>query len=249
MVDHDLLHRELAKLPAVDHEGADFYQALHGLMLTTAAALEIDGAGVTVRMPSGATQYITATDPVTMQVERKQDELRQGACVDAIESAEIVAVSDLTTESRWPEYRPFVLEAGFHAIAGVPISYDGERIGAINLYANASRAWTTDEFAAARLLSDLAAGYLINRELLRSSQTLAAQLQHALDSRVVIEQAKGIVAGRHGMDPDAAFEVLRAYARSNRKKLHDVATNVVRGTIDVVGGNAAADGNATSSTS
>ena len=242
MVDHDLLHRELSELAAVA-SSADFdlHMGLHQLSVTAAAGLNVDGAGVTMNMQTGHSEYIAATDALTLSVEQRQDALQQGACMDAMETSEIVAVSDLAADSRWPEYRPYVLKAGFHAVAGVPVAFDGRNVGAINLYARESRAWTTEEFTASKMLADIAAGYLINRNLLEHSQTLTAQLQHALDSRVVIEQAKGVVVGRHGMTPDAAFESIRSYARSNRLKLHDVAHDIVTGEMDLLGDTRLAD--------
>lgn len=234
MVDHHLLHKELAKLALVATPDFDLHEGLHALTVTAAAALDVDGAGITLHMPSGDTEYVTATDPVSLQVEEQQDALKQGACIDAIHSGEVVAVGDLANESRWPEYRPAVLEAGFHAVAGVPIPFQGRNLGAINLYANSSRAWTTDEFDAARLLAGLAAGYLINTHLLATTQTLAGQLQQALNSRIIIEQAKGLLAGRHAMTPDAAFEIMRGFARSSRMKIHDVASRVVSGKTDLI---------------
>ena len=179
--------------------------------MTTSAALELDGAGVTIQVPGQATNYLTAADPVTLHVERCQDELQEGACVDAIATSEIVAVADLNNEPRWPRFTPVLIEAGFHAAAGIPIRFQGLNIGALNLYANATRPWTTQEFNAGRLIAEMAAGYLVNNELLRSTQTLVEQLQSVLNSRVIIEQAKGLMAGRHGMSPDAAFEVMRNY--------------------------------------
>lgn len=229
MVDHDLLHKELAQLVSLTTRDVDLHAGLYQLSVTATAALDLEGAGVTLHMPEGDTQYITATDAVTLHVEQQQDTLQQGPCVDAIESSQIVAVDDLEVETRWPEYRLVVLQAGFHSVAGVPVPFQGRNLGALNLYAGTTRAWTTDDFAAARLVAELAAGYLINTHLLGKSQTLAAQLQQALDTRVTIEQAKGLLAGRHNVTPDAAFEVMRNYARSNRIKIHDVARGIVTG--------------------
>ena len=242
MVDHDLLHRELADLASGLDADSDLYEGLHRLTVTAAAALELDGAGVTLQIPGGDTSYVTATDPVTLKVERCQDEFQEGVCVDAIASSQIVAVSDLADEQRWPQLVPVIREAGFNAVAGIPIRFQGDSIGAVNLYTNARRTWTTADFNACRLIAELAAGYLVNNELLRSAQTLAEQLQEALDSRIIIEQAKGMVAGRAGMSPDAAFEIMRGYARGQRTKLRDVARGVVSGGIDVL--SSAADKNA-----
>lgn len=242
-----MLHRELADLASALNADSDLHEGLHRLSVTAAAALDIDGAGVTLQIPGQDTGYVTAADPVTLHVERRQDELQEGACVDAITASEIVAVSDLTVEQRWPRFTPVLLEAGFRAAAGVPIRFQGSNIGAVNLYANGSRPWTTEEFNAGRLVADMAAGYLINNELLRTARTLAQQLQFALDSRVIIEQAKGVMAGRYGIAPDAAFEIMRSYARGQRTKLHEVAAGVVSGSIDLLGGTAGAQRDTTSS--
>lgn len=235
MVDHDLLHKELAQLAALTTGEFDLHEGLHQLSVTASAALALDGAGVTLHMLDGDTEYISATDAVTMHVEQQQDALQEGAGVDAIATSQIMAVGDLKQETRWPHYRPEVLRAGFHAVAGVPIPFQGRSVGALNLYANESRAWTTDDFAAARLVAELAAGYLINTHLLGKTETLAAQLREALDTRIIIEQGKGLLAGRHGITPDAAFEVMRNFARSSRTKIHDVARSVVSGDGNVLG--------------
>lgn len=239
MVDHDLLHKELANLATAAGSGNfDLHDGLYQLSVTAAAALGVDGAGFTVQMPSGDTEYITATDAITLSVEHRQDELKEGACVDAINTSQVVAVNDLAAEAhRWPAYAPFVLDAGFNSIAGVPLPFQGRNIGAMNLYGNTTRAWTTDEFAAGRLIAELGGAYLINTHLLGESQTLVKQLQQALDSRVLIEQAKGVMAGRYGTTPDAAFGMLRSYARTHRMKIHEVAQQVVTGKADLANGN------------
>lgn len=189
---------------------------------------------MTLQIPGAETSYIAAADPVTLHVERRQDELQEGACVDAISSNEIVAVNDLGAKQPWPRFTPVLLEAGFHAAAGAPIRFQGLNIGAVNLCSHAARPWTTQAFGAANLVAQMAAGYLINNELLRTSTTLNEQLQHALDSRVLIEQAKGMLAGAHDINPEAAFEAMRSYARSHRAELRDVARAIIADTCDPV---------------
>lgn len=139
-------------------------------------------------------------------------------------SAQAIAVNDLNTEARWPAFGPFVLEAGFSAVAGVPVRFQRQILGAVNLYGCATRSWTNEDLAPGQLVADLATGYLVNSFMRRDAQSVAAQLQQALQSRVAIEQAKGILAGRHGIDPEVCFVVLRGYARGNRIKLQDLAS-------------------------
>ena len=232
MVDHALLHTRLSALVAAELETADFGAALQALTAALAESLGIDGAGATVWMPNTETTYITATDDTALRVERSQDELGEGACMDAIRSSTVVAVGDLVSDTRWPKFGPVALQTGFSAVAAVPIRHSRQGIGAIDLYAAKSRTWSEEECAAAQLVADVAAGYLVNRRLLDQAEQTAAQLQHALDSRIVVEQAKGILAERYRLAPDEAFDILRAYTRSARRKLQDVANGVIDGTID-----------------
>ena len=234
LVDYDLLHRELAHLAADLGPASDLHEGLHRLTVTAAEGLRIAGAGVTLKIPEKETHYLTAADPITLHVERQQDALQEGACVDAINTSQVVTVPDLTVEQPWPRFTPVLLDAGFRAVAGVPVRFQGSNIGALNLYDARSRTWNSDDRNAARLVADVAAGYLVNNDLLRESQTVVEQLQFALDSRVIIEQAKGLMAGRHDITPEQAFGVMRTYARGRRIKLHEVAQAVVANGLDVV---------------
>lgn len=232
MVDHALLHTKLSAFATTLHQEVDFDAALQTLTTTLAETLPIDGAGATVWMPRAGTTHITATSEAALKVERSQDELGEGACMDAVRASNVVTAGDLGTDTRWPNFRTVALETGFSAVAAVPIRFGPSGIGAIDLYAWNARAWTDEECAAAQLVADVAAGYLVNARLLDQAQTTAAQLQHALDSRIVVEQAKGILAERYGMPPDEAFDILRSFTRGRRRKLQDVAKGVVAGTID-----------------
>jgi AmiR/NasT family two-component response regulator len=106
-------------------------------------------------------------------------------------------------------------------------------IGALNVYHREPREWPADDMADAQLVADMATGYIINAFTLRRGVQLADNLTHALESRVVIEQAKGVVAERHHIATDVAFERLRTHARSHRLRIHDAARDVVSGALDV----------------
>lgn len=202
--------------------------------MAATAGVGLAGAGVTVQIPGRETNYITAVDDTTLHVERRQDELGEGGCIDAITRSRPVAVDDLEAKRPWPRLTPVLLDAGFRAAASVPIRFRGNNIGAVDLYADGVRPWVPQEITAATLVADVAAGYLVNNELLRESETLAEQLQFALDSRIIIEQAKGVLAGRHGVSTDTAFARLRTHARTNRLRLHELAHAVVHERLDPV---------------
>ena len=234
MVDYPLLSRELADLAAGLGPDTDLHDGLFRLTLAATAGVGITGAGVTVQIPGRTTNFVTAVDDTTLHVERRQDEFGEGGCIDAISRSEPVAVRDLEATRPWPRLTPVLLDAGFRAAASVPIRFRGNNIGAVDLYADSVRPWAPPELTAATLIADVAAGYLVNNELLRETETLAEQLQLALDSRVIIEQAKGVLAGRHGVTPEVAFARLRTHARTNRLRLHELAHAVVVEGLDPV---------------
>lgn len=101
------------------------------------------------------------------------------------------------------------------------------RIGALNLYRDQPHDWTTEQLEVGQLLANMASGYVINRTEMDDTRNLVEQLQYALDSRVVIEQAKGIVAAQRDITPNAAFDLLRDRARSTSTRLHDVCQQVI----------------------
>lgn len=233
MVDHSLLYEELSQFAMSLTDNFDVDEALQRLNVTAVAALAVDGAGVTLWMPPGEAHYVSASDPATIEVERQQDRLQQGPCVDAIRGDEVVTAAEPDVETRWPGLGSVLLATGFRSAAGVPIRFHGEVIGALDLYRCAGQGWTTDEKKAGQMVADMAAGYLVAGHLHRTAEALAHQLGEALESRIVIEQAKGKLAERHGISPDAAFQLMRAYVRSQRVKLRDFAQMVVEGTGEV----------------
>lgn len=108
-----------------------------------------------------------------------------------------------------------------------------QTVGALDLYADGPHVWSSDELEVAQLLANVATGYVIHTQALPDSRSLGSQLQTALDSRVVIEQAKGIVAERHGTDMSAAFELLRQRSRKTSTRLHDIARHVIDGDLEL----------------
>jgi GAF domain-containing protein len=197
--------------------------------------LALDGAGITLKVVrlTKETQYITATDDSTLQVEHKQDELREGPCVDAMKRGEPVVAEDILSTDRWPRYTPTVIEAGFRGVAGIPMLAAGRVVGALNAYRRQPGGWTAEELAAGTLFANVATSYIANASAYADQAEVASQLQRALDSRVLIEQAKGMLAERHGVSLDAGFDAMRQYARNERRPLRDVAADVVNGTASI----------------
>jgi GAF domain-containing protein len=148
--------------------------------------------------------------------------------VDAFRSGKPVVVRDLTADpDRWPTLCHAAADVGIVAVAGVPLHADGACLGALDLYERRQHTWTDDEMEAADLLGAFLAAYVINSSRLDVARTTAQRLQEALDTRVVIEQAKGVLAAERGISVDQAFQRLRTHARQNAAPLREIAYAVV----------------------
>jgi len=140
-----------------------------------------------------------------------------------------VLVNDLADHAeRWPAIAAAAFAEGFHSIAAIPMRLDGARLGALNLYRMGPHEWDEDEVEAASLFADMATSYVVNANELERTRASVAQLERALESRIVIEQAKGIIAAEHDVSVDQGFEILRSHSRNHHANLHEVAEAVVR---------------------
>lgn len=190
--------------------------------------LDVDGSGVSVLDGDGALRFVTATNAAVDRVERLQERGGAGPCVEAASTETVMAISDLRAhQERWPGYVPGALDAGLHSVMSLPMRAKDQTVGALNTYRMSPHEWTDEEIGAAQTLSAMATAYVLMAGEIQSSQQRAEQLQHALQSRVVIEQAKGVLATQHDEGLDAAFERLRRYARSHNASAHQVAQEVV----------------------
>jgi GAF domain-containing protein len=200
--------------------------ALHDLADDATAVLAVTGTGISLAH-DGRLVFATAADKRITALERIQQETQQGACVDAYRSDEPVLIADLGCVSgRWPRLATGAADVGIVALAGIPMHLDGSRLGALGLYHDRPHDWTAD-VEAARLLAHMATAYVANAARLDQVRHTAEQLQEALDSRVITEQAKGILAGERNITVDEAFARLRSHARNNHVSLRAVADAVV----------------------
>lgn len=213
-----------ARLLVTDYQVSD---ALHDLVEGVIDVLGVAAAGVSLA-DGGRLQFTTACNEQAGVLERIQEETQCGPCADAYHSGTAVLVADLAVErDRWPALGDAAAEVGIVAIAGIPMSLNGSKLGALNLYDRVRRDWTDDDVEAARLLAGVATAYLANAARLDQFRHTAEQLQFALDSRVVIEQAKGVLAGERQISVDEAFQQIRAHARRYHSSLRAVAEAVV----------------------
>lgn len=184
------------------------------------------GAGVSVTAPGDRLRFVTATSERIVAIERVQDELQAGVCVEAYRTGSTLAVSS-ASDMQWPRYRAAIEAAGLGAVVGLPMSVGDRRIGSLNVYDVEGREWSSDDLAAAHVLADVSSAHLLRAGELAEARQMSAQLQDALDSRVVIEQAKGMLSRDHRIPVDEAFELLRRHARASNAGLREVAERIV----------------------
>ena len=207
--------------------GYDVSDVLHDLTGMVTGALGITGAGVSLRYDHDL-KFVTADDESVVALERLQEQLRQGPCIDAVATGEPILVSRIdAVADRWPDYSRRAAELGLRAVAAVPMR-NASRIGSLDLFDRWEHDWTGLEVSTAQVFADVATAYVLNASQLERERRTVEQLQHALDSRVVIEQAKGIIAGERGVTLDAAFALLRKHANDRNTTLRSVADAVVR---------------------
>mgnify|MGYP001165960521 FL=1 len=205
----------------------DITDALQDLTVTVQEALRLHGAGVSINR-SGELEFITAQPTALVELERHQQDVQAGPCIEAFRRGEIVAIRDLGDyRDRWPEYCQMAARMGLAAVAGIPMRVDSEPIGSLNLYDATARDWGKQDLSVARIFADAASVFLINSATYDRQRVLAEQLQEALSTRIVIEQAKGIIAQTHGTDVDEAFRRIRDHARARHSTLREVSQAIV----------------------
>jgi GAF domain-containing protein len=200
---------------------------LYELVERLSGVLDVAGAGVSLG-EADHVRFVTGVGEAVVRVEEVQETAQEGPCTEAYRHGKVITVPDLReVTGKWDNYRPAALDNGFLAVAALPMMVDSRAIGALNLYNHQVRQWSDDDLAAARVLADMATSYIINASELEKAQRTTEQLQEALDSRLVIEQAKGILAADGRLGIDQAYQVLRRHARSHNASLRSVADAVV----------------------
>lgn len=227
MADHSTLDQALRRFAATMPSSYDVVEVLTEVGEAVTEMTGVTGTGVSLDDNRGTLRFVTASTEEIVGVERTQETEAEGPCVDAFTRGRVTAAGDLEEGSPWPRFGAVALEEGFRAIAGIPMVTGERRIGALNLYDRKPREWDADTLDDAKVLADVATTYVAFAQRLAHAEELTAQLQHALDSRVVIEQAKGLIAGERGISLEEALQVLRRHARRTGTRLHDVAQAAV----------------------
>ena len=196
--------------------------------------LGVDGAGVLFITQDGELTVGTANSELGRLVEEAEVELREGPCTDSATSGEQVSVPDLAeARDRYPAFAERCLPAGVRAVHALPMFHRSGWVGALNVASREPGDLDPQQVNKAQLLVEVTVAYLANSRAFEQQTETARQLQGALDSRVIIEQAKGKLAERHRIGIEEAFERLRSHSRSSRTKLRQVAADVINGDLDL----------------
>lgn len=216
-------------------DGFDVLDLLHDLTAYAVDLGQVRSAGVTILDESGHVDYLTASDEVCARLEEAQLDLDEGPCVDAARTGSILRPVVLRPAGpaleRWPRFTPRAVAAGFTSVAAVPLRIQRHSLGSLNLLQSGPCTISFEDLQLAQLLADATGSRLHHQQNLLARDEVIAQLTNALQSRIVIEQAKGILAARLGTDVDDAFHRMRGLARSRRQKLTDLARQITQGNV------------------
>jgi GAF domain-containing protein len=227
-MDADLLTDTLVELADTMVADFDVIDFLHLLTHRSVALLSASAAGVMLADPRGGLRVAASSNEAAGLLELFQIQNDQGPCLDCFRTGQPVTATDLAGPGkRWPRFAAAATQSGFQSVQALPMRLRDQVIGALNLFRADPGPLDPAELRVGQALADVATIGLLHERNVRRSDTLAEQLQGALNSRVIIEQAKGKLAERLSMDMDQAFTLLRDYARNSNQKLTDVARTFV----------------------
>jgi transcriptional regulator with GAF, ATPase, and Fis domain len=235
-MDGQLLSDTFVELTDTMVAGFDVIDFLHVLTDRSVQLLDVSAAGLLLADPRGELRVVAASSEAARLLELFQLQNDQGPCLDCFRSGRPVQAADLDAEAtRWPRFAPAARQAGFAAVQALPMRLRDQVIGALNLFRAEPGTFDPADVRVGQALADVATISILHERNMRHSDTLNEQLQTALNSRVLIEQAKGKLAERLGMDMDHAFNLLRDFARNRNLRLSDVAQAFIDGSEALTG--------------
>lgn len=228
-----LLLAALVRLADTLVDDYDMADLLHELASQCVEILGVAAAGLLVSTQRGTENLqVLASSPEQVRLlELFQLQTNEGPCLDCVRTGQPVLAPDLTATERWPRFTPEALREGFSQVHAIPLRLRGETIGALNLFGHQPGPLPEQDLRAAQALADTATIGILQERAIRRGEVLTEQLQYALHSRVIIEQAKGVLAQAGNLDMDRAFQVLRDYARNRNGRLGEIARQLVSGTL------------------
>ena len=205
----------------------DLIEFLHMVTTHTSELVQAQSAGILLADHHGRLHLMAASDERAKLLELYQVQANEGPCQDCFRKGQPVVDADLAAAHEiWPSFAPRAVAAGFRSVHAFPLRLRHTVIGALNLFGSDVGMMAPADVRVVQALADIATIGLLQERAVRRGEILTEQLQAALNSRVVIEQAKGVLAQIHSISPEDAFELLRTYARSHRQRLGEVAQAV-----------------------
>lgn len=212
--------------------GYDVVDLLQTLVENCRDILDVTAAGILLADDTGQLEVVASTSEASNLVEIMQVDAKEGPCMDCFTTGKPVSLPNVDTDTaRWPRFQAEALKQGFGGVFALPLRLREEIIGTLNLLREQRGDLPERDIRAAQALADVATIGILHERSVAGSDTVRLQLQHALDSRVVIEQAKGFIAHQNDVSPEHAFQLIRSHARSRNQRLSDVARGLVEQTL------------------
>lgn len=226
-IEREALELALRRLDRVELAQLDLVDALGRVIDATQALFNVSGSGLMFVDDTSVLRFVVATDEPGRILESAQEEIGEGPCVDALVHGATFATADIATDARWPLVRDAVAAAGVRAVLGVPVGVAGSTVGSLNVYCDEPHEWDDSEIDAIEAFKSIIENVVATELLMQRRGAVIDQLQFALDNRVVIERAVGVIMGGEGVDAVTAFNRLRGAARARRLRAADVARQVL----------------------
>jgi GAF domain-containing protein len=208
----------------------DLIDFLHNLADHAVTVSGASSAGLLLADENDILHYMAASSSGARHLELFQLQHSEGPCLDCFRTHEPTITTDLSQETRrWPNFAPRAIEAGVHSVHAFPMRLRDRMIGALNVFGEAPLPLGPSDARVVQAMADVATIAILQERTIASAELLTEQLQGALNSRIVIEQAKGVISRDHGVSVDEAFAALRTHARNSHLRLVDLAHDVVNG--------------------
>lgn len=222
---------ELADTMVDDFDVVEF---LHRLAERCVELLDCTEAGLLLADAAGVLRVMASSSERSDALDLLQAQNEEGPCFECYRRGALVVSEDIAADTdRWPMFTSLALQVGVRSVQAIPMRVRGETVGALNLFRAVAGRMVEEDMALGQGMADIAAISLLQERAIRQAHGVVGQLQGALNSRVIIEQAKGVLAERAQIGVDAAFVRLRAHARARNLRLSSVARELIEGHLDV----------------
>jgi GAF domain-containing protein len=226
-IDELALTGALGRLSQQEFERMDMREALDIIVGSMPALFSVDGAGILLLDDQQDLRHVASTDKGAQVLEAVQETTGHGPCVTSLIDDTVVVVHDILEDERWPDLAKVLIPNGIRGVMGAPIHVAGAPIGSLNVYHRDPHGWDESDQAALLAFDRVAERILSHALLVQRNEGLVGQLTHALGARINIDRAVGILMAVEDLDATDAFERIRRTARSARRQVSDVATDII----------------------